>query len=362
MPFDQDTKARMFIRSGRLCCLCLKQCGTNIEAAHIVAEAAGGSNDEDNGIPLCFDCHQETGAYDNKHPKGNKFTVQELKARRNRLYQLVESGALYAQIIAGQHAKGAGQPVELPSAAPVQVDPSRHARVFATTLRDTGGQVDAVGTKLALFGDFDRAFILDSLLDEASQAPAAVAALGTIARSGALTPDEIRILAEQLVRSLALLGTLPARVELLRSFPQSALSSADEVIRRPLAEELISIVHRDQYGEVNDLVPVLVQRADFIPPDLYPAYVRALVDQAESASYRGAPAARSALRNMPPDIARAGLASLTANDLLFSSFRTEQARQFISRYEYLAEGNQHQMLRDFLDVAKEEFAKRYSPW
>jgi len=66
MPFDTAVKTAMFIRCNRHCCLCRKQCGINIEAAHIIDEGAGGSNDEDNGIPLCFDCHQEIGSYNDK--------------------------------------------------------------------------------------------------------------------------------------------------------------------------------------------------------------------------------------------------------------------------------------------------------
>jgi hypothetical protein len=96
MPFEIDTKTEMFIRCGRLCCLCLKQCGTNIEAAHIIDESEGGSNDASNGIPVCFDCHQEFPAYNDKHPKGNKFRPKELIVRRDRVYQLVESGAICA--------------------------------------------------------------------------------------------------------------------------------------------------------------------------------------------------------------------------------------------------------------------------
>jgi hypothetical protein len=72
----------------------------NIEAAHIIAEVEGGTNDEDNGIPVCFDCHQEMSAYNPEHPRGNQFTPEELKARRDKIYKLVESGALQAQIIA----------------------------------------------------------------------------------------------------------------------------------------------------------------------------------------------------------------------------------------------------------------------
>jgi len=92
MPFSPEVKTEMFIRCSRRCCLCLKQCGVNIEAAHIIDEAAGGSNDVDNGIPLCFDCHQEIGAYNDKHPRGNKFRPEELCARRDQVYARVSEG------------------------------------------------------------------------------------------------------------------------------------------------------------------------------------------------------------------------------------------------------------------------------
>lgn len=92
MPFNQDVKSSMFLRCNRRCCLCHKICGTNIEAAHIVDEAAGGSNDEDNGIALCLDCHQEVGAYNDKHPRGNKFRPAELRARRDQVYKWVAEG------------------------------------------------------------------------------------------------------------------------------------------------------------------------------------------------------------------------------------------------------------------------------
>jgi hypothetical protein len=94
MPFSPEVKTRMFARCMRHCCLCRKQCGTNIEAAHIIDEAAGGSNEEDNGIPLCFDCHQEVGAYRDSHPKGNKFRPEELRQRRDAVYELVRTGRL----------------------------------------------------------------------------------------------------------------------------------------------------------------------------------------------------------------------------------------------------------------------------
>jgi len=98
--FDADTKERMFIQGHRICCLCYKQCGSNIEAAHI--EAAGG-DDFENGIPVCLDCHQEIGAYDDKHPKGNKFRPNELRSRRDLVYDLVQRGEIAKAVVSFQH-------------------------------------------------------------------------------------------------------------------------------------------------------------------------------------------------------------------------------------------------------------------
>lgn len=94
MPFGTAVKTAMFTRCIRRCCLCLKPCGINIEAAHIIDEAAGGSNDDDNGIPVCFDCHQMIGSYNDKHPRGNKFRPEELRARRDQVYKWVAEGML----------------------------------------------------------------------------------------------------------------------------------------------------------------------------------------------------------------------------------------------------------------------------
>lgn len=46
----------------------------------------------DNCIPLCFDCHADVGNYNSKHPKGNKYSSNELKLHRDKWYKSVESG------------------------------------------------------------------------------------------------------------------------------------------------------------------------------------------------------------------------------------------------------------------------------
>lgn len=65
-----------------------------MELHHIDESAAGGANTYENCIPLCFDCHADMKSYDHKHPKGTKYTPNELKIHRDRWYAKVsESGA-----------------------------------------------------------------------------------------------------------------------------------------------------------------------------------------------------------------------------------------------------------------------------
>ncbi len=87
MPFDQAGKTKVLLWCDRHCCVCKKACGVNIEVNHIVPEADGGPSDLDNAIPVCMDCHSNIGYYNNSHPKGNKYKVEELKTRREQVYE-----------------------------------------------------------------------------------------------------------------------------------------------------------------------------------------------------------------------------------------------------------------------------------
>ncbi len=45
-------------------------------------KAEGGPDDIVNAIPLCFECHAEVHAYNDKHPRGRKFQPSELKIHK----------------------------------------------------------------------------------------------------------------------------------------------------------------------------------------------------------------------------------------------------------------------------------------
>jgi hypothetical protein len=100
MPFSRAVRTALLVKAGRRCCLCARYCASKIEVHHIIPEPQG-ANDEDNGVPLCFDCHAEVGAYNDAHPRGTKLTPAELRLHRDRLFRwIAQHGPLVADILA----------------------------------------------------------------------------------------------------------------------------------------------------------------------------------------------------------------------------------------------------------------------
>ncbi len=97
MSFPQDVKEKALVACGRCCCICHKFCGNNMEVHHIIQHADGGTDEFDNAIPLCLDCHAEVGQYNPRHPKGTKFTIGELKGHRDKWYEKVEKSNCVVQ-------------------------------------------------------------------------------------------------------------------------------------------------------------------------------------------------------------------------------------------------------------------------
>lgn len=85
--FSEKDKIKCLLWSNRHCCLCGKAVGTHIEIAHIEPKKESKSWTIDNAIPVCYQCHGEMGRYDPNHPRGNIYKVNELKARREQIYE-----------------------------------------------------------------------------------------------------------------------------------------------------------------------------------------------------------------------------------------------------------------------------------
>ena len=78
MSFPDSVAVEALTSCGRCCCICHKFCGTKIELHHIEQKAYGGEDSLENCIPLCFDCHSDMGKADPKHPKGKRYSIEEL--------------------------------------------------------------------------------------------------------------------------------------------------------------------------------------------------------------------------------------------------------------------------------------------
>ena len=82
MSFKREEVSALLVRCHRRCCICHRFCGVKIETDHIVPTEEGGTDDIDNAIPVCFECHAEIHSYNDKHPRGRKFLPEELRAHK----------------------------------------------------------------------------------------------------------------------------------------------------------------------------------------------------------------------------------------------------------------------------------------
>lgn len=92
MGFDKKVREDALVASARRCCVCREFKGVKIEVHHIIPKEQRGTDDFDNAIPLCFDCHSDAGHYHSKHPKGTKFSPDELRKHRDAWYEIVKEG------------------------------------------------------------------------------------------------------------------------------------------------------------------------------------------------------------------------------------------------------------------------------
>lgn len=62
-----------------------------METDHIIPKSQGGTDDIDNAIPLCFECHAEVHLYNYDHPRGRTFRPIELKKYRQQWLEICKN-------------------------------------------------------------------------------------------------------------------------------------------------------------------------------------------------------------------------------------------------------------------------------
>lgn len=88
MGFNQADIDKLLAESHRRCCVCHKFTGVKMEVHHNKYRSKGGSDNIKNAIPLCLECHAEVNHYNPEHPKGRKFTENELLDHKRQWLQI----------------------------------------------------------------------------------------------------------------------------------------------------------------------------------------------------------------------------------------------------------------------------------
>lgn len=94
MGFSSKIQSEILVASARHCCVCHRYRGVKVEIHHILPQEQGGQDTFENAIPLCFDCHSDAGHYFAKHPKGTKFSPQELKKHKETWFNIVKENKI----------------------------------------------------------------------------------------------------------------------------------------------------------------------------------------------------------------------------------------------------------------------------
>jgi hypothetical protein len=88
MGFKREDVASLLAQCHRRCCICHRFCGVKMETDHMDPKYEKGSDEIENAIPLCFECHAEVHLYNDKHGKGRKYTSEELRKHKEQWLEI----------------------------------------------------------------------------------------------------------------------------------------------------------------------------------------------------------------------------------------------------------------------------------
>jgi len=334
-----------------------------MELHHIKEKAKGGDDSEANALPVCFDCHAEVGSYNDDHPKGTKYRREELVARRESLYKLVESGALAVQILVAQlsenSVKGTASDVSFAiDALPKLNGPSEDAEDLLARFLDDSKPLDALRSKIDLLNERDSAWVIDSLIESSKKSARAIVVLAKLTPS--LMIDQQRVVVERTLRTVVLKAEVDQKTAVLREFDTALLQLPDDAVRLAFYEDIFGIVNRNQFNEVNKIVPALVDAADALPVDLRAEYVQLMVCHANSSAFTGAPAAQMGLKNLDAEFAKAWLLKLDVNKLAdMGSDQWRTASKVALDHRELIAGPERSVADDLATLSWRKFGDKY---
>ena len=90
MTFKVNEVSHLLALCHRGCCICHRLCDDDIEIGCIVPEEEGGTNDIENAVLVCPECHAEIDGNNNKHPSDRQYTSEQLKARKEQWLRICQ--------------------------------------------------------------------------------------------------------------------------------------------------------------------------------------------------------------------------------------------------------------------------------
>lgn len=171
--------------------------------------------------------------------------------------------------------------------------------------------------------------------------------------------EEATLFLEDITTSVIFSGSITTKAKFLLAVPVHLLDATKEKIRRVLFQDVIDIMQRDQFKEVNVITPAAIRVQKVLPDQLCSKYVSALLEQANSGAYLGRPAARRALKNLPTDWASLGLNLLDLDKLLWAN--NEYLKVYIETYNHLWSSTKADLFRDYISLSKFAFFQKYYP-
>lgn len=168
-------------------------------------------------------------------------------------------------------------------------------------------------------------------------------------------------IAEMLTRLLreAVFKASTARKESILGLGTQYLSLVDNKVLEGFCDGLIDVVLRDQYVEVNVIMPALAAVQDAIPPSLHEKYVDALLLQSRSLARRGAPAARSALLSMPEQMVAILFRKIDADWLMAQYELKEILDKIFERHMVLVPEPKRKLVEDYVNSEYVDFMSQY---
>ncbi|MDO9528220.1 MAG: HNH endonuclease, partial [Syntrophales bacterium] len=100
--FSKAIRDQVLVETARHCSVCHRFKAIGVEVHHILPRAEGGQDTEDNAIALCMDCHLAAGHYNSRHPKGTRYSTEELRKHKAAWIQTVARGSIQVPVSADE--------------------------------------------------------------------------------------------------------------------------------------------------------------------------------------------------------------------------------------------------------------------